>query len=370
MKIHRKFPPVFTIAMIFFVLVFGCEQETNKEVQTQKIPDTLEIVRIDTFAVPASIRALEVVDDQTIWFAGSDGVFGFTEDAGKTWTIDSIKTDSLVPHFRSIAVTDTAVFILSIASPALLYRSVDKGKTWDIVYRENHPMAFYDAMDFWDDQDGIAMGDPTDGCLSIIITRDGGQTWEKLDCNDLPSTEEGEAAFAASNSNIALEGDQAWVVSGGAKSRVFHTSDKGRSWSVYETPIISGEQMTGIFSTDFWDENNGIIMGGNWEQKEQNTKNKALTKDGGRSWYLVAEGFHPGYRSCVQYMPDGDGKYLVAVGIPGISWSKDGGHSWQSLSQDNFYTIRFGRNFQQAWLAGNQKIGKIIWKEPGFNNSQ
>ncbi len=363
MRNNPIFPSFIFTVLVLCSLTIGCKQEVNSTEHPVKIPDTLAISAIDTLAVPASIRALEVVDDQTVWFAGSGGVFGYTKDGGASWTIDSIKTDSIVPHFRAIAATEEAVFLLCIASPALLYRSADEGKTWDIVYKEDHPAVFYDAMAFWDKNEGIAMGDPTDGCLSVIITRDGGMNWEKLDCSLLPETADGEAAFAASNSNIALYDDNAWIVSGGSRSRVFHSQDRGRSWSVFETPIISGEQMTGIFTTDFWDENQGIIFGGNWEVKDQNTQNKALTRDGGRSWYLASDGFHPGYRSCVQYVPGGDGKVLLAVGIPGISWSKNGGNSWELLNEENFYTIRFGENYRQAWVAGDRKIGKINWNK-------
>ena len=177
----------------------------------------------------------------------------------------------------------------------------------------------------------------------------------------LPATAEGEAAFAASNTNISLYGDNTWIVSGGKEARVFHSEDRGRSWKVFDTPIVAGEQMTGIFSSDFWDEKHGIIFGGNWNKKEQKTNNKALTNDGGHSWYLVSDGFHPEYRSCVQYAPDGKGEVLVAVGIPGISWSKDGGNSWMPLSNDNFYTLRFGSTHETAWVAGQNRIGKIVW---------
>ncbi len=63
---------------------------------------------------------------------------------------------------------------------------------------------FYDALDFWNDLEGIAIGDPTEDCMSIIITRDGGNTWTKLLCENLPKVKEGEAAFAASDTNIAI----------------------------------------------------------------------------------------------------------------------------------------------------------------------
>ncbi len=320
----------------------------------------LVIKEFVTTPVNASIRALKVVDENTVWFAGSKGVYGFTNDNGETWTIDSIQTDSIAPHFRSIAVTSKATFLLSIASPSLLYKTEDNGKNWKIVYQENHPKAFYDAMAFWDDKEGIAMGDPTDECLSIIITRDGGAHWEKLPCEILPTVEDGEAAFAASNSNIALYGNHAWIVTGGKKARIFHSADRGKSWEVFNTPIIEGDQMTGIYSVDFYDENTGIIFGGDWNAKEMNSKNKAMTTDGGKTWELLANGQEPGYRSCVKFISKEDTKNLLAVGIPGISYSNDEGKTWSSLSDESYYT--FGISNDLYWVAGDKRISKIVWE--------
>ncbi len=343
------------ILFLVFISLIGlsCKNETGKE---------LTIKKIIIYPVNSSVRALEVVNDSTVWFAGSRGVFGFTENNGITWNIDSIKTGNIVPHFRSIAVTNKAVFLLSIASPVLLYKSVDKGKNWKIVYRENDSSAFYDAMAFWNDKEGIAMGDPIENSLSIIITRNGGDSWQKIPGSKLPQTYKGEAAFAASNSNIALHGNNVWIVTGGKKARVFHSADKGNSWEVFDTPIIKGGQMTGIYSVDFYDDKTGIIFGGDWNKKEQNTKNKAVTNDGRKTWKLIADGKTPGYRSCVRYVPDNEGKQIIAVGTPGISLSMDGGKNWQNISNEGFYTIRFGSSYKSAWLAGNKKIGKIVWE--------
>jgi len=343
------------ILFLVFISLFGiaCENKTHKKLTIQKI-----II----YPFNTSIRALEVVNDTTVWFAGSGGIYGYTENNGDSWNIDSINTGNIIPHFRSIAVTNKAVFLLSIASPALLYKSTDKGKTWQIVFRDNDSTAFYDALVFWNDKEGIAMGDPTVGCLSVIITRDGGNTWQKIPCRKLPQTYKGEAAFAASNSNIALFENNVWIVTGGKKARVFHSADKGNNWEVFDTPIIQGGQMTGIYSVDFYDDNTGIIFGGDWNNKEQNTKNKAVTTDGGKTWELIADGKLPGYRSCVRYIPNFNGRQIIVVGTPGTSITNDGGKSWVNLSEESFYTIRFGNSFKSTWLAGNKKIGKIIWK--------
>jgi len=316
-------------------------------------------VGIEVFPVNTSIRALEVEDDQRIYYAGAKGAFGVTEDGGATWYHDSINVEGNYPEFRAIAVTSEAVFILSVGSPAYLLRSADIGRNWDIVYREEGPSVFYDAMTFWDDRDGIAMGDPVDGCISVIRTSDGGNTWEKIDCGNLPEVREGEAAFAASNTNIAVYGDHAWIATGGGAARIYHTADRGDSWEVYSTPILQGGTMTGIFSVDFYDESNGIIFGGDWEAKSNSSGNVAITRDGGRTWQLVSETTGPGYRSCVRYVPGKGGESLIAAGIPGVAFSPDHGNHWQLLSDADFYTFRFVPDGTVAWLAGNGKIARM-----------
>src|SRR5690606_32645238 len=96
-----------------------------------------------------------------------------------------IEYDSLELEFRAVASTSSDFFMLSIENPALLYKTGDSG-AMEVVYKEEDENVFYDAMQFWNDQEGIAVGDPTQGCLSVIITRDGGKTWNKLNCGVLP----------------------------------------------------------------------------------------------------------------------------------------------------------------------------------------
>jgi len=173
---------------------------------------------------------------------------------------------------------------------------------------------------------------------------------------------EGEAAFAASNTNIVIKGNATWVVSGGKKARVFYSSDKGKSWSVVETPIVQGKQMTGIFTADFYNSSVGFISGGNYEVLNQNFDNKAVTHDGGKTWKLVAQNQGFGYASCVQYIPNSHGKGLISVGASGIYYSEDGGSSWKQWSTDSsLYTIRL-LNDNTAIAAGKNKVIRIRFK--------
>jgi photosystem II stability/assembly factor-like uncharacterized protein len=277
------------------------------------------------------------------------------------WKTNIQKYDTLAPEFRAVASTNSDFFMLSVGNPALLYKTGDSG-SMELVYKEENEKVFYDSMAFWNDSEGIAMGDPVDNCLSIIITRDGGKTWNKISCENLPASAEGEAAFAASNSNIAIQGNKTWILSGGMRSRIFFSPDKGETWEVFETPTIQGADTQGGYSLDFYDENKGFIIGGDYTKPDENLANKAVTKDGGKTWKLVAIGQEPGYKSSVRYVPGKNGDELVAVGFTGISYSKDTGKSWNNLSSDGFYTIRFV-NDSTAYAAGKNRIAKLKFRK-------
>ena len=305
-----------------------------------------------------SVRAIEVTQENTLWFAGSRGRYG--RIINDKMEIDSISHEGRFPEFRSIASNGIFIYLLSIESPALLYK-IDPNKPlgqFELVYREDDPKAFYDSLTFFDQIHGIAMGDPTDNCLSVIRTSDGGTTWTKLSCEDLPAVEQGEAAFAASNSNIAVFKEKVWLVTGGTKARVFMSENYGSSWKAIETPIIQGSQMTGIFSVDFYDSNNGVIMGGDWDDKKNGKASKAITADGGLTWNLLAENSLPGYISCVQFIPGESANKILAVSTEGIFYSEDKGISWKQISETGYYSLRF-IDKKNGWMSTHEEIVKI-----------
>ncbi len=345
--------------ILLFVFALICSCKTKEEISPRYITNIeFEDVLNDSLL---SIRAIDVLNDGSLAFAANKGTFGMRNASDNTWLVSNQIYDTLKLEFRAIAHTATDFFMISVGSPTLLYKTGTNGKM-DVVYKENHPNAFYDAMKFWNDKEGIAMGDPTDGCISIIVTRNGGNTWTKLSCTDLPSANDGEAAFAASNTNIAIYGDHTWIATGGISSRVLYSGDKGYSWEVFETPIIQGKNTTGMYSIDFYDDLNGFAIGGDYTVPDANENNKIATNDGGKTWQVVAKGQTPNYRSCVQYVPNKKGKELVSVGFKGVDYSSDSGNTWSHLSDESFYTLRF-INDSTAFAAGRGRISKLKFRE-------
>ena len=356
------------IICLLLIALGACKAKITEKPKSFNNVEIVHLVEDSTL----NIRALEILDSLGPIYLTSKGELGMLFQNKVLQSVDSLDTnlvpyyklnlttDSLQLNFRALAVNEKNGFGITVGNPALLYKlnaDLEKNK---IVYQENHPNVFYDAMDFWNEQEGIAIGDPTDGCMSIIITRDGGENWTKMSCNNLPSIKDGEAAFAASDTNIAIVGDETWVATGGKTSRVMYSPDKGITWRVFDTPIIQGKETTGIYSIDFYDENNGFAIGGDYTNPEANSANKIRTTTGGVTWQVVSDNEGPGYRSCVQYIPNSDGNELVAVGFNGIDYSADFGNTWKHLSDEGFYTIRF-LNDSTAYAAGKGRVSKLIF---------
>ncbi|MCM4171733.1 oxidoreductase [Arenibacter sp. TNZ] len=339
----------YLVILVLFLLGSCSEKEGSRKINTVEI----ETIYTDSL----SFRAIQIMDGGNMAFAADRGAFGLVDLRTNKVRVNTQKYDSIFPEFRAIAQNAADFFMLSVGNPALLYKTGDTGEMV-LVYKEEDEKVFYDAMTFWNNKEGIAVGDSMNGCLSIIITRDGGNTWNKLPCSSLPKSEDGEGAFAASNTNIKVLGNKAWIAT--TNGNVYYSHDKGFTWAVIKTPIESSEPTQGIYSIDFYDENLGVVFGGDYTKPKIKSANKAITVDGGKTWKLVANGELPDYRSCVQFVPNSKGKSLIALGFNGIAYSHDTGQTWEQLSNESFYTLRF-LNDSIAYAAGKDRIAKLIF---------
>ena len=315
---------------------------------------------MQTSGVTVRLRGVSAVSERVAWASGGSSTVLRTVDGGQTWQKLTVTTDTL--DFRDVdAVNALTAYVLGVGNgPASrIYKTIDGGKTWKLQFKNEDPKAFLDAMAFWDANNGIVYGDSVDGQLYIMTTADGGRVWSRVPAASLPPALEGEGAFAASGTNIAVFGkSNAWIGTGGAaNSRVLRTADRGRTWHVAETPLGAGPS-AGIFSIAFRDAKNGIIAGGDYQKEQEAVDNLAVTNDGGVTWILV-KGLS-GFRSVVAYAPGT--KTTVALGPSGGDYSIYDGHIWKPISGPGFDTFSFVPGKSIGWGAGAEgKIGKLVF---------
>lgn len=297
----------------------------------------------------AEFRGLSLVGDHVAWASGTRGTVARSTDGGSSWTLIHVPSaDSL--DLRSIAALGPDAAIAASAGAAesgqaKMFRTTDAGATWTQVFDSRDKGVFLDALAFWDANHGIALSDPVDGKLYLLVTDDGGRSWTRVPPGALPPTLAGEAAFAASGTCMSVWGaSDVWIGTGGADTaRVYHSADRGRSWSVADTPVHAGNSASGIFAVAFRDALHGIAVGGDYSKPHATTVNVAISDDGGRSWHAAQGPLVPAYFSGAAWVQDG---YVMATGLAGTAVSKNGGGTWTLADSLPMNGVRFnGRHF-------------------------
>jgi photosystem II stability/assembly factor-like uncharacterized protein len=318
----------------------------------------------------ADLRGVSAVSSDIAWASGTKGTYLRTTDAGKNWIPDHVPGAESLDFRAVVAFSADEAFLMS-AGPgdqSRIYHTTDIGRHWQLEFTNTNPKGFFDSMVFWDRTHGVVLGDPIPdqtgkdaGKLKfeLLLTNDG-QTWTPIPPSQLTPAIEGEGAFAASNTCLAIlsnpvipsaardhvgtgafaragQGEarpnpqqslpdasksgasaplqpsqseaasapdasdpNLWFATGGRAARVFHSPDRGLTWQVFDTPIMHGPESAGIVSIAFRDPRHGVIVGGDYKHPEEDGPSLAFTNDGGQSWTL-SQIFPQAYSSAVAY---------------------------------------------------------------------
>jgi photosystem II stability/assembly factor-like uncharacterized protein len=239
-----------------------------------------------------------------------------------------------------------------------LYETTDGCAHWHLVFTNQEAAGFWDAIAFWNQQQGMLLGDPVNGRFMIFRTNDGGRHWSHDESAGLEADPGGESAFAASNSALALspDGMSAYFVTGGPGGfRIFHFHPGVRgqpgSWTSVKLPLSHNSETAGIFSIGFRDSRHGVVVGGDYKQPNQRENTAAWTSDGGLTWAAASDP-PSGYRSAVAW--DQNSQVWIAVGPNGSDVSFDDGKVWRQFDKAGWNALSL------PWVVGpDGRIGML-----------
>lgn len=281
----------------------------------------------------SSCRSLSAVNTRVAWAGCSGGKVFRTLNGGATWTVDSVPGAATL-DFRGIKAFDANIAVAVSAGPAergqaRIFRTSDGAKTWSLAWSDTTTGIFLDGVAFWDVQHGFTFSDPIDGRFVILTTADGGASWSRVPPENIPHALAGEAAFAASNTQLTVQGSSnAWIATGGAaEARVFRSTDRGRTWTVASTGTPGGAS-SGLFGIAFADARNGLAVGGDYRNERGVTSFALRTVDGGATWAPAGVRRPDGTTSGVVHVPGSSPPMFVAVGQSGVAFTRDFGASW------------------------------------------
>lgn len=304
-----------------------------------------------------SIRAVELYDNK-VWYSGTDSKFGYVDLKDSKNQKQIILSDKKL-EFRTLGQDKKSFFAINVGSPAYFYKIDKKDLKTEIVYTDTVKTAFYDALHFVNDQLAYTFSDADqDNLLKLAVYQKGNWSMFKNSLKLNP----GEAAFAASNTNIASSKDFLWIATGGKASRILRMDVKNEKLDIFETPFIQGESSQGMYSIDFDSEKFGIAAGGDYTKQAANVNNIATSTDGGKTWQIQASGQNAGYTTCVKIKPGSKGKEIIAVGDQHISYSSDFGKTWKKISDEKGFFVCDWVDNSTVVLAGNSKISVLKLK--------
>ena len=279
--IRQPHPPVVALAMLLMSLplLYSCSTNPPQQNPFSPISTPQPIESTELFI------GISVVDTNTVWISGTSGTYARTLDGGANWEVATVPgADSL--QFRDVHAFDAQrALLLSIGNgdQSRIYSTQNGGTSWDQVFTNQEPDGFFDCMDFWDENEGLAFSDSFEGSFYIIKTTDGGNTWNRVPTDALPPALEGEGSFAASGTCLITEGLQTAYIGTGAGGRagVIKTTDRGATWSLVETPVTHGTASSGLASVSFLDANRGVVAGGEIAKPDSIASPIAITEDAG-----------------------------------------------------------------------------------------
>jgi photosystem II stability/assembly factor-like uncharacterized protein len=392
------------LVMLAALGVLGCgagEQGTSDAVAAQDEAihkNSGPKVTPQSSGTTAGFIAVSALNARVVWASGRFGTFAVTSNGGKTWRSGVVPGAETI-QFRDVeAVSEKVAYLLSVPTsppnpfiPSRIYKTTDGGKTWKIQF-EAAADQFHDCFAFWDPWSGVDFADSVNDRFPAVRTFDG-QTWHDYG-DHLPTPLPGEAGFASGGTCIATQGNRrAWITTGtppadagGAwTTRVFFTTDRGRTWGATTAPISpSGpDAVGGGFSIAFRDARHGILAGGDLGVAAGVVvPNFARSKDGGRTWQLTTPAPVPGAIFTTAYAGHGTGHdgwgrdddddqgfgdhghgngpsiRVVATAPTATAWSPDEGQTWNVIAGlGGLWGVDFGDQ-QTGWLVGTN--GQIV----------
>ncbi|MCC7505714.1 MAG: T9SS type A sorting domain-containing protein [Saprospiraceae bacterium] len=287
----------------------------------------------------------EVTPTAYQWLEAPSLYFTKTDDGGATWTSGAIPM-GVAPYASNICpLSGDVAWASGLDEDFVSYilKTTDGGLTWE-PYLENaftDPSAYVDFVHFWDENNGIVVGDPTpsdtepEPFFEIYRTTDGGATWERVPSANIPPAD-GEFGDGG---NYEVHGDHVWFNTLSSTNylsqRIYHSADRGQTWEALET----GNQFA------FWsfsDSLHGVTAFRTVPGQPQ--VELRYTDDGGDTWSIL-----PTYNSinpASDYILIPESHYILTarrvsnINGPFYTYvSKDLGVSWQQVSSGENVSI-------------------------------
>jgi photosystem II stability/assembly factor-like uncharacterized protein len=183
------------------------------------------------------VNFLSIVDSSVVWatLGGKSNLFAITSNGGINWDTGHIinstyDTLSLSNICGINAKKAYACFNPGITHGGAIFYTTDGGKTWTRQPSANFTNSWANWVYFFDENNGVCMGDSYQNQFVIYTTNNGGVNWIRVVGNNIPPAKDRETGLENSYDTFH---NSIWF--GTNDGRLYKSFDKGLTWSVSDS---------------------------------------------------------------------------------------------------------------------------------------
>ncbi|MFT6892716.1 MAG: photosystem II stability/assembly factor-like uncharacterized protein, partial [Algoriphagus sp.] len=304
-------------------------------------------------------------------------------DAGKTWQLMGLEKTKAIHRIIINPDDPNTVFVGAIGSPwgeqedRGVYKTTDGGKTWkkilyvdtrtgvgEMIMDPNNPNKIF--VNMWQHRRYPDFFESGGPSSGLYLTLDGGDNWKKLDdSNGIPKGDLGRMGLAISESNS----NKVYALIESKKNALYVSEDGGNMFEMINDGGDIGDRPFYYFEiyADPKNENRIYTL----------YSRVGMSEDGGKSFQqlLQYDGVHPDHHAW--YINPFDPKLMIDGNDGGLNITRDGGKTWyfaENIPVGQFYHVNVDNELPYNIYGGMQDNGSwfgpsYIWRRDGIRNT-
>jgi photosystem II stability/assembly factor-like uncharacterized protein len=304
-------------------------------------------------------------------------------DAGKTWDLMGLEKTKAIHRIIVHPEDPNTVFVGAIGSPwgeqedRGVYKTIDGGKTWkkilyvdtktgvgEMIMDPNNPNKIF--VNMWQHRRYPDFFKSGGPSSGLYLTLDGGENWKKLDnTNGIPNGDLGRMGLAISESNS----NKIYALIESTKNALYVSEDGGSKFEKINDGGDIGDRPFYYFEiyADPKNENRIYTL----------YSRVGMSEDGGKSFQqlLQYDGVHPDHHAW--YINPFDPKLMIDGNDGGLNITRDSGKTWyfaENIPVGQFYHVNVDNELPYNIYGGMQDNGSwvgpsYIWRRDGIRNT-